>query len=185
MPPRISIVNRDGLSLKSVGRGFTLIEAMIALLVLTIGLVGVAAMHLTSLKGAHSSYYRSVASTVALDLEERIWDFASVSLTAPGNCLEASDLTGIRAELLDQWTPAPGVAGQIGIPNLAVQFGSLQSRENTRVQPGASGLWYDRWVQLPVRLTWTETRFRGDDSTTEQFDFVIRMPCVPEFIQSS
>lgn len=54
-------------------RGLSLIEILVALLVLSIGLAGMAALHLNSLKNVSSSYYRSLASTIALDYEERLW----------------------------------------------------------------------------------------------------------------
>ena len=46
-------------------RGFTLIEALIALLVLTVGLLGAASMLLTSVRNSHNSYLRSQASFMA------------------------------------------------------------------------------------------------------------------------
>ncbi len=53
--------------------GFTLIEALVALLVLSIGLLGVAAMQLEALQGAHAAYQRSIASLAAQDVQERLW----------------------------------------------------------------------------------------------------------------
>ena len=58
---------------KAHQRGITMLEVLIALAVLSIGLAGVALMHLNSLKYVHSAYERSVASSIALDLEERLW----------------------------------------------------------------------------------------------------------------
>ena len=167
--------------------GFTLIEAMVSLLVLSIGLAGIAALHLTSLANAHSSYFRSVASTIALDLEERIWDHAANSFSVPGACITDTDLAEVRTGLLAQWGLERGAnqAGLIGVPGLGVQFGARQVRVETREQPGVDGEWQDRWIQIPVRLTWAETRFRNDDANVEQFDYVVRMPCVPEFVPTS
>ena len=54
-------------------RGFSLIEALIALVVLSIGLIGVAAMQLKALQSANAGYQRSVASVAAVDAQERIW----------------------------------------------------------------------------------------------------------------
>lgn len=54
-------------------RGFTLIEALVALLVLAFGLLGVAAMQLKALQSAHVSYQRSIAAVAAQDAEERLW----------------------------------------------------------------------------------------------------------------
>ncbi|HEY9814834.1 MAG TPA: type IV pilus modification protein PilV [Candidatus Obscuribacterales bacterium] len=54
-------------------KGFTLIEALVALLVLAFGLLGVAAMQIKALQGAHVSYQRSIAAVAAQDAEERLW----------------------------------------------------------------------------------------------------------------
>lgn len=53
--------------------GFTLIEALIAVLVLSIGLLGVAAMQLRALQSAHMGYQRAVVSLAAIDAQERAW----------------------------------------------------------------------------------------------------------------
>ncbi|MCL7929665.1 type IV pilus modification PilV family protein [Halomonas llamarensis] len=54
-------------------RGFSLIEALIALVVLSLGLVGVAAMQLKALQSATAGYQRSVATLAAVDAQERLW----------------------------------------------------------------------------------------------------------------
>lgn len=54
-------------------QGFTLVEALIALLVLSIGLLGVAGMQLKALQSAHMAYQRSLASVIAVDAQERLW----------------------------------------------------------------------------------------------------------------
>ena len=53
-------------------RGFTLIEALVALLILSIGLLGVAALQLTSLRSNHSSSLRSQATLLAYDIVDRM-----------------------------------------------------------------------------------------------------------------
>ncbi|MCE9683041.1 type IV pilus modification protein PilV [Halomonas alkalisoli] len=54
-------------------RGFTLIEALVALVVLSIGLLGVAALQLKALQSAHAGYQRAAASLAAQDAVERLW----------------------------------------------------------------------------------------------------------------
>ncbi|MDQ7735360.1 type IV pilus modification protein PilV [Halomonas sp. SpR1] len=54
-------------------RGFSLIEALIALVVLSIGLIGGAAMQLKALQSANAGYQRSFASVAAVDAQERLW----------------------------------------------------------------------------------------------------------------
>jgi len=59
-------------SRKHRARGFTLIEALVALVVLSIGLLGVAALQLTSLRSNHSSAMRSQATFLAYDIIDRM-----------------------------------------------------------------------------------------------------------------
>lgn len=56
-----------------MSRGFSLIEALIALLVLSIGMLGAAAMQLNALQSAHIAYQRSIATLAAQDAQERLW----------------------------------------------------------------------------------------------------------------
>ena len=52
--------------------GFTLIEVLIAMLVLAVGLLGLAGMQATSLKNNQSAYNRSRATQLAYDLADRM-----------------------------------------------------------------------------------------------------------------
>ena len=53
-------------------RGFTLIEALVALLVLSIGLLGIASLQLTSLRFNQSASTRSQATLLAYDIIDRM-----------------------------------------------------------------------------------------------------------------
>lgn len=53
--------------------GFTLIEALVALLLLSVGLLGVAAMQIKAVQSTQVSYHRSVASLMATDASELLW----------------------------------------------------------------------------------------------------------------
>ena len=52
--------------------GFTLIEVLIAMLVLAVGLLGLAGLQATSLKNYQSAYNRSQATQLAYDLADRM-----------------------------------------------------------------------------------------------------------------
>lgn len=58
---------------QSLTGGFTLIEALVALLVLSVGLLGVAGMQLIALQSSHVSFQRTIASLAAQDAVERLW----------------------------------------------------------------------------------------------------------------
>lgn len=53
-------------------RGATLIEVMVAMIVLAIGILGIAALQTTSVQANYSSYYRSQATLLAADITDRM-----------------------------------------------------------------------------------------------------------------
>jgi type IV pilus assembly protein PilV len=53
-------------------RGFTLIEVLVALIVLSIGLLGVASLQLVSLRWNHGASLRSQATLLAYDIADRM-----------------------------------------------------------------------------------------------------------------
>ncbi|MEA2120275.1 type IV pilus modification protein PilV [Halovibrio sp. HP20-50] len=82
-------------------RGFSLIEALIALVVLSIGLIGVAAMQLKALQSATAGYQRSVASVAAVDAQERLW--AQLATLNPGQACENIDRSAVEDVWKDDW----------------------------------------------------------------------------------
>ena len=55
-----------------LARGFTLVELLIALLVLSIGMLGIAALFAESLQAGRSAQLRTQAVSIAADLADRI-----------------------------------------------------------------------------------------------------------------
>ncbi len=53
-------------------RGFTLIEILIALIIFSIGLLGLAGMQLRGSEGTNMAYFRSQATLIANDMAERM-----------------------------------------------------------------------------------------------------------------
>lgn len=53
-------------------RGATLIEVLVALLVLSIGLLGVAALQVQALRNSHGAHLRSQATVLATDILDRM-----------------------------------------------------------------------------------------------------------------
>jgi type IV pilus assembly protein PilV len=60
--------------------GFTMVEVLVALVILTIGLLGIAALYLNSLQSGRTAIYRTQAVNLAADLADRI----RVNRTAQG-----------------------------------------------------------------------------------------------------
>lgn len=52
--------------------GFTLVEAMVALVVLSVGMLGIAGLYVTTLRSGGGSIYRMQAVNLASDLADRI-----------------------------------------------------------------------------------------------------------------
>ena len=59
------------LSLKQ-NSGFSLIEILVSLIVLSIGLMGLAGLQIAGLKGTNDAHYRTEASLLMMDLADRI-----------------------------------------------------------------------------------------------------------------
>jgi type IV pilus assembly protein PilV len=78
--------------------GFTLIEALVALIVLSVGLLGLAAMQFGGLRFNTDSYHRSQATLLAYDMADRMranrdgvenGDYNAITTTQPAdpNCI--------------------------------------------------------------------------------------------------
>lgn len=52
--------------------GFTLLEVLISVLILSVGLLGIAGLQVTSLKNNHSSYQRTQATLLGYDVVDRM-----------------------------------------------------------------------------------------------------------------
>ncbi|UUC51272.1 type IV pilus modification protein PilV [Pseudomonas citronellolis] len=118
---------------KQTDQGFTLIEVLIALVVLAVGLLGMATLMTTSLQSNQSAYRRSQASLLTYDLVERMRLNRSQAITSDDYTLsEDSDATSApscdaagctphqQAQLdMSQWRAAleaaiPGASAEIG-----------------------------------------------------------------------
>ena len=112
--------------------GFTLIEILIAVVVLAVGLLGLAGLQATSLRNNQSAYNRSQATQLAYDLADRMRaNFAGKaaytailpsSATAKANCLT---ITGcVSSEMAEndlfEWNLAVSTTLPSGIGTLAV-----------------------------------------------------------------
>ncbi|WP_111413384.1 type IV pilus modification protein PilV [Billgrantia lactosivorans] len=126
--------------------GFTLIEALIAVLVLSIGLLGVAAMQLRALQSAHMGYQRAVVSLAAIDAQERAW--ADLSRASPAGCPATS---AFESGWADQW------------------FGDLLA------DTGESGISSMGDCQYTVSIEWEEERYAASESD-EPFVYQFRLP---------
>lgn len=77
--------------------GFTLIEVLIAIIILAMGLLGFAALQAVNLKYSQSTYYRSLATQLAYEIADRMranhgaGNQYLIASTAAGNPLSTGD----------------------------------------------------------------------------------------------
>ncbi|WP_018879654.1 type IV pilus modification protein PilV [Thioalkalivibrio sp. ALE9] len=142
--------------------GVTLIEVLVALLVLSIGLIGVAALQANALQANHGSQLRSQATNLAYDITDRmranrqdalnnayVGEYDAV--TCPNDAADLPSLTGSLAERdITEWR----VALACGLPS-------------GRAQISRSG---DEFV---IRIRWDNDRLAEDESE-EVEEFVTR-----------
>lgn len=56
----------------STQRGFTLVEVLVALVVMSVGMLGIAALYLEGLRAGRTALYRTAAITLVADMADRI-----------------------------------------------------------------------------------------------------------------
>lgn len=74
-------------------RGFTLLEAMIALVIFSVGLLGLAGMQMTGMQSNHSAMMRTIATLQSYDMAERIRSNRVDNYAAPAaNTIAEADI---------------------------------------------------------------------------------------------
>ena len=151
----------------SYSMGFTLIEVLIALVVISIGLLGLLTLQIRSLHASHSAYLTSVASVQAMDLEERIRanrgvaaSYSSVDLSGP-----ASNISNL------------GCSNNACSPAQLVNYDLHQWLTTTRALfPGSLSVSLTEPSTDVFKLTfdWSEPN-HGDSDTSRSFTYRFRL----------
>ena|SRR5690554_4693261 len=133
--------------------GFTLIESLIALFVLSVGGLALLALQLKGVQYAHSGYQRALATLIAVDFQERVW----VGLRLhDGSCNDASDfaLTGMNV-----WSRASAdYDSRETLPGVVVTVSDISSN-----------------CVIEIKVEWDEDRF-APESGGEEFLYKFRVP---------
>jgi type IV pilus modification protein PilV len=133
----------------------TLVEVLVTLVVTCIGLLGVAALQLTSLKSNQEAYVRSQAAMLAADILDRMR--SNQTGFSAGNYDMANDATGF-----DQ----AGAAGTVAATDIAAWQAAIN-----RLLPGSDGDAAGRIVRngriVTIAIRWRE---REERSTARSYD---------------
>ncbi|EHQ53369.1 type IV pilus modification protein PilV [Ectothiorhodospira sp. PHS-1] len=135
-------------------RGFSLTEVLVALLVLSIGLLGLAALQLNGLKGVHSAYQRTLAGVIAMDAGERLW--MSLSPDYP-----LQDPEDIQAGWLSDWS------NEIGSPGYTPGKATLPGLNASTIECTGGN--------CTITMRWSEGRF-DEPSGHSMFEYHLTLP---------
>ncbi|MCS4502830.1 hypothetical protein KBTX_03588 [wastewater metagenome] len=133
------------LNLNGHSRGFTLIEVLVALLVLSVGLLGLASLQTSGLRLSDSSYLRSQAVLAGYDLIDRIR-------------LDRQDAPDYdtSGNFVDE-------SGDVSVQ----QFKDWVSTQLSRLPSGAASVDCDGTSAVcTVRIRWNDSRAGGEDEQT-------------------
>ena len=140
--------------------GFSLIEALVALLVLSVGLLGLAGLQLLGMQSSHSAYQRTVASVIATDAGERLW----LRLAENQGELTLADVADVRDDWRSHWLHQAGTDADGNHPV------SLPGMNDADVNCDLS----DNVCVISVR--WTEGRFAAESGDESRFEYRVRLP---------
>ncbi len=133
-------------------RGFSLVEVLVTMLVLSIGLLGIAALIITDIKNNQSAYARSQASMLANDIIDSMRANRALAEASPSPYALALDAdpagAGVAADDLTAWRAAAASAMPSG-------RGAVSVDPLTR--------------NVTVTLEWNDSRAGGAAHPTQQY----------------
>lgn len=86
---------------KTKQQGITLIEALVAMVVLSVGMLGIAGLQINAIKYSYSSYQKTLATLQAKDLTDRLWS-SSCALPDARNQIR-DDWISVHQNSLPNW----------------------------------------------------------------------------------
>ena len=138
-------------------RGASLIEVLVAIVIVSFGLLGVAGIIVNALKNSHSAYGRSQASWLANDIIDRMranriaaegvgkpYDLA-YETTPTGNTIAAADLIAWRAALS---ATLPSGTGRVSMNPTTLKVTVTVRWDDSRAKNGSSS----QTVSVETRL---------------------------------
>ncbi|WP_089659723.1 type IV pilus modification protein PilV [Franzmannia pantelleriensis] len=136
---------RDG-SRVGIQAGFTLLEVLVAVVVLSFGLLGLAAMQLKGLQSANLAYQRTIATAAAQDGVERLW---AELWSDSDNCPSPGSIT---SEWYEAWNDI--------LPH-------MESSGSTILEPNS--------CEYEIIVEWQDDRF-SDEGDVSRLVYVVQLP---------
>ncbi len=138
-------------------QGFTLIEVLIAVLVLSIGLLGLASLQAASLKNNYGAYMRSQASILANDMADRIRSNPGSGVAGTGGALDG-DYNAIGPGGLPTAWPVGCQAGACTTTQVATFDTAAWGTLLNNALPGGTGSVVGNGVNFTVTVMWDDER---------------------------
>lgn len=151
--------------------GFTLIEVLIAMLILTIGLLGLAALQATSLKNNQSAYYRSQATQLAYDIADRMRVNTSVSKQYLSDTMmpeDAQDQSDYCLNVTATCTPEKMAQHDLFEWNATIQAILPNDGPSSDNEHKATGRIAEEKGAYTVTIEWNESRDNNHDETPDK-----------------
>lgn len=143
-------------------RGISLIELMLAMLVLSVGLLGVAALQTTTIRSSQSSQQRVVAVTLATNMAERIRANATQALTG--------------SYVLSKTCSVPSASGSLVSFEMNAWLSEIKTGLGRSTDSTSCGqVTYNAGARTyTVTVFWDDSRALGGLATTS-FNYVVRL----------
>lgn len=160
------------------GAGFTLLEVLITVLILSIGLLGLSGLQVTGLRYNQSAYWRGQATLIAYDIIDRMrvnrdgvaagaYDAIDSTATLPGDPNCVSDTAGCTAAQMAQHDIREWAGNFVNINNSNDFIPALPNASATVTRDAIDTTLFS------VTISWQETE--GDDAISQQLTMNFRL----------
>jgi type IV pilus assembly protein PilV len=139
-------------SVRRKNRGFTLLEILVALLVLSIGLLGLAGLQTFSLRNNHSAFLRSQAVVLAYDALDRLRSNRDQAMLGTGSAYNTS-----YSEAASSYS-STGCASNCTSSAVATYDLAAWKADVERLPAGQAQISIDANNKATVQVQWSDNR---------------------------
>ncbi len=155
----------------SKNSGFSLLEILISLVIMSVGMMGLAGLKMVAVKGVNESHFRHEASLLMMDLADSMRanleavdagvyiNTAAVSLTAPTLCEGATTCTSTQLAAYDKYRIALRLSKAVVGSTLTINCPG----NDCSTAGNASGFRQDH----TIRITWKVAKDKAEDLTLD------------------